>query len=390
VVLDSFFVYFLKPAWGFGVGFAILPVLLSLIQLKGHWPYKIGVLGIPLVITMATLWYPEKVLVQKYDKTSDEFLPSLLICFNAHIVRNEMAAELSGKQPLAYDRKLVEMVLGFMDAEINAIHYTGSKESVAAAQAKDGGKPRRRLTYTTLGYDPDNLLYKHDQPTCLMIELMNHFGDDTAGYADFCFHYYKSAWLHQPAAMMGKVWGQFWTFYNMGASPYGNTKGAKIEIAQQAPRTLSSVDVNQVKYPPFHQYVADVEKLKDSTQVWKQTKTVSREQKYFRAAYLASLLISLLIGITVLVRRAQFGEWIGPALWTLYLFGFNLGNVLTISVAHTVQVSRYVQNQLVFTLLAEGAGILLFVVLAERGISYLITGKGEADAKSEELETVAA
>lgn len=388
LVFDSLFVYFLKPAWGFGTGFAMLPVLVSLLQLRGRYLYKVAILAIPLVIAAAGLWYPEKVLVEKYDKTSDEFLPSLLMFFNAPAVRNEMAAELNGTRPLAYDRQLVQMAMKFIDAELNAPHRTRAQVLAAGGELTHAGA-KKYLTYTVLGYDPDNLLYRHDQPTCLMVELSNRFGDDTAGYAAFCMHYYKAAWAHQPAAMVHKIWAQLWAFYSMSSSPFGG-RGDKIEIIKQVPRTLGSVDLNEKRLPAFVNYIKTVRGEAGSTQIWKEKRTVSREQKFFHHIYLPAFCFSILLSILVWVKRDMFSAFAEPGLWTLYLFGFNLGNVLTIAVVHTVQVGRYVQNQLIFTLIAECAGALLLVVVAERLLTSRYCKHAEPAAQAGERPAVAA
>jgi hypothetical protein len=87
-----------------------------------------------------------------------------------------------------------------------------------------------------------------------------------------------------------------------------------------------------------------------------------------------------------LVFNRSLFETIGPpTFWTLYLFGFNMGNVLTIAVVHTVQVGRYVQNQLIFTLLAESAGALLLIVFVERILTGACCRKVETTSKASEV-----
>ena len=356
LIFDSVFVYFLKPAWGFGAGFAVLPVIVSLFVFRDRLAYKLSLLALPLLLALVTLWYPEKRLVDLYDPGSERFLGSLLLCFHANFIREEMIADLRSSAPLRCDRKTLETVEKLIDEELKDDH-------------------KSEHVYKSLGFDPDNLLY-HQR--CIVTVLESYFGTDIAAYKAFCFSYYEKAWLHQPLAMSRKVIRQLWGFYNFKNPAFDTRRGSAsfIETAYTAQRSVGSVPhsfsttlLAGNPLPPcpiFSGYLEQEEALMNSPGVWKQPSWTIRCARVLAALYTPVLLLSLLAAIFVLRRHALIapGNIAFAALFALYFFGYNFGNCLTIAVTHTMEVSRYTKNQLVFTAFSEAFGILLLLSAA--------------------------
>ncbi len=344
LVYNAFVIYSLKPAFGLGVGVAFLPPLLSLKRLKWPLAAKGGLFALPLCLVAVTLWLPEKKLVETYDKQSNSFLPELLLCFHADIIRNEIDADLKGRSDGIFDRGLLNTSAALIDAELR--------------------HPGKRYK-ESLGFDADNLLYKHS----LIEALRAYYQMDNEGFNRFCIHYYLAAWKHQPGKMAAKVCRQMWNFFGGQFGAFDDHGGGTIVIKERAQRSLQNTFWKE-DCPPFNQYTEANKTLLSSKLVWHQQPITTALHKIFNATYL--LWFVAVVAAVISLGWKHCREWAKAnhldqaLLWVAYVFLFNLGNCLTIAIIHTTQVSRYTKNQLIFTLLAEASAILLLAVLIER------------------------
>ena len=85
--------------------------------------------------------------------------------------------------------------------------------------------------------------------------------------------------------------------------------------------------------------------------------------RLFSAHYLDLLGVALLSPLLLVVRplRIHF-VWLVAALWLTY--SYNFGNCLTIAVVHSLEVTRYVRIQLIFTVFAQCLSLYLLMELA--------------------------
>ena len=353
LIFDALFVYFLKPAWGLAAGCAILPVFLSFFWIRKPWVWKGAIVLLPVALVAVTLWYPEKKLAEKYDPKSARFLPQLLFCFNAPTVRQELIREIEGDS--SYDRDLLKKVLSIVDREMNA----------------------HSRAYTSLGYDADNLMYQRRTPTggktdSVVSVLRDHFDDDTAAFKAFCYHFYLRAWLRHPAEMTFKVANQFSLFYRLKDDPFDRKRGT-IETGPRAERSLEALKPLEWEVPLYEQYLAQTAKLPSSPEVWRQASKVTLINRILRPTLPISFGLALVIA-AAFALKAWRGGWrlperwhplLAPLLITLYAISLNVGNCMTVAIVHTMEVSRYTKNQLVFVLLAEAAAVLLTVAVVE-------------------------
>ena len=98
-------ILFIKGAFGLGALAAMSPTLISCVQSKVTWKYRIAVLSLPVVLIGACLWYPEYYLSQRDDPLAKTFPHQHLFAFQARIIREEIGDELEGRHPLAYARR---------------------------------------------------------------------------------------------------------------------------------------------------------------------------------------------------------------------------------------------------------------------------------------------
>ncbi len=353
LVFNALLVYFIKPAWGLAAGCAMLPIFFSWAHLRRHYLWKGASVAVPLVLALALLWYPEKRLTQKYDPRGERFLSQLLFCFNAPSMRKELAADLApGATPL-YDRALIARVLELVDLKLNEEGNT---------------------SYRSLGYDADDLMYRRkdkdgNRLDSVVSVVETHFGrEDVASFKAFCMHYYLRAWRNQPGAMAGKILTQMMQFYRLRDDPFD--RYGDIKLGPQAVRSDDGTKDLRWPLPVFEAYQAAVRADFDSPVVWKQPSVVSALNRLLRPTMVIGFVFSLVLAGVLAVRVAQ-GRFEGidllvPLLLVLYLYSLSFGNCLTVAVVHTMEVSRYVKNQLIFILLAQGAALWLAVLVVER------------------------
>ena len=343
LIYDSIFIYYLKPAWGFGVGFAMLPVLVSFFHIPQRAVNKAGILAVSIFLAAATLWYPERLLVKRYDPASNNFLAIHLFCFTANITRGELIAEIDGTRPAHYDKAVLKRVVELIDAEID----------------------RKSTHYRSIGFDPDQLIYGNS----VCVYMSRHFKDDVPGYKAFLLHYYGSAWLHQPRAMAWKVFNQWWQFYSMNDSPFDTRMGSRFSISRCAKDSLEAIPPSL--YPHscslFYDNISECKSLVSSRQVWRQPRLISRFAAHADTDYPAILLFATLAGLWVVFRRFPKNGVIpvSVALWSLYFYSYNFGNTLTIAIVHSMEVIRYTKSQLIFTLFSEAFAVLLAAIILQ-------------------------
>ncbi len=353
LVFNAFFVYFLKPAWGLAAGFAILPVVVSFLHLKGRWLWKSAMLGLPMVVVLVTLWYPEKQLSAKYDPRSERFLHQLLFSFNAHIIYPQLVADLESPTP-PFDRALIARVAELVKLELD----------------------RDTKAYRSLGFDADNLMYRRKNPDGTIRDsfvsvLSKHYAGENEPFIAFCQHYYRQAWRTQPGRMMGKIVTQYLQYIRLRDDPF-DRGNARIEMGFQAERSLKSLDPLEWPVPVYETYLSDIKKELTSDAVWRQGSGVKRINRFLRPVNIIGLFFVLGLGGFLLYQARQpaaqrrgTAALVVPFWLTAYLYSLSFGKCLTVAIIHTMEVSRYVKNQLIYILLAEGAAVVLFAIVVE-------------------------
>lgn len=335
-------ILFIKGAFGLGALAAMAPALISCVQSKATWKYRIAVLGLPVLLIGACLWYPEHRLSQRDDPLAKTFAHQHLFAFQARIIREEIGEELDGRHPLAYERELVETTARLMDEVL----YAPSEH------------------FPSLGFDADVLIYGHS-----VIEyLKTPFQGDGERMRQFYMHYYWSAWRHHPLEMLAKVNHQMVVFYS-SKSPFDD-RDCPISISREAYRSLAAMPALGRPLPLLDQYLTREQQLSYSPQEWRQPWGILWLNHVFALLYkLCAVGVMVVIGCLGWTRGRplmQAAPWSKTAWWFLYVMGYGFFNTLTLAIGHTLDVRRYVQNQLVFSLLAVGCGVMLLGVLVQR------------------------
>ncbi len=352
----SMALYQLKPSFGFAVIFVNAPLLLALVNCGMPQRQKVWLLAGALGGS-ACLLTPE-ILLRRADPLTNAFLPNTLLTVHADMIRDQIGEDLASGRPLPFPRDL-----------LTALHARLGTLLVASATPEDLGP------YVSLGFNPDCLLHTDYvfAPLLPIKDRQNRGAQATARRraADISFYYYHRSALHHPIRMLGKISRQLAVIYRFKSfspaalldtrDPYLGEKETPVARYYQENVRVWGVSLplrRYETYAPGQKYLADSERLTSSRKKISQRPLLSISQNLLVALHFPGLIAALGLGMWAVVTRP--GRWQLPfGVWAL-LASYNFGNSLTIAVVHSLDVGRYVSNQLSFTLLSS-AFSLLFV-----------------------------
>ncbi len=337
LVAAAFSLLFIKGAFGVGALAAIAPVLAACFRRGTPWRFRVAVLAVPLALVLSCLWYPERQLVRRYDTLGNAFAQQHLFAFQGRVIRKAIEDEIQGRQPAAYERDLLQNVARRMDDVLNT----------------------KSPHYGQLGFDADAILYAPDSAARYLTERF----PDGRDLSRFYMHYYWAAWRYYPLQMLHKVTHQLYTFYWM-KSPYDIRKDP-LAIGYEAVHGTERMPSLAQPLPLFDQYIEKEHQLTHSKQTWRQPLWLLGLNRLLALVYRLCSIGALAAAVALFWKRGT-PEHRRPLWWFLYLMGYGFFNTLTLAVGHTLEVRRYVQIQLSYTLLATGCGLLLLHLLIER------------------------
>jgi hypothetical protein len=347
MVVNAGLLYMLKPEYGFALGFSVLPLIFALRTPGAVRRVAFACLSFSAVLVFTLFFLPQKRLTQAFRPTSTPFLPKVLFSLHA----KQIYPQLLRQAETATDSRV------FLEALCAELKVTLEELS------KEGAR-----RYPTLGFDPDQIMYRSPIPKM----LEKQFGGG-AGAAAFCYRAYFEAWLHQPLAMSSKIVRELGWFYGFGASPTGGLRGAdplqpkfaeSLAVIRDAGKGKFAAQL--ARWPVLAQYGESVRALSQDAPVVRQATWVSFILRGVDRTFFP-LLCGFLGGCVALffssrLRAATAGFAVSPAALGGMLLLFNFGMTLTGAVAHSMKVSRYIQVQFAFTLFSYFA--LLLIVIA--------------------------
>ena len=171
--------------------------------------------------------------------------------------------------------------------------------------------------------------------------------------AKFYYYYYRRTALRQPSAMLRKVAGQMRLFYCAKVPAY--RLGQMLDVSDEYGRTPELITEKipfAIKYPPLPPYFAECTRLAAQGAAFEQVKRFTEWTRLLSAHYLDLLLVALVSPVILFWRalRSHF-LWLVAGLWLAY--SYNFGNCLTIAIVHSLEVTRYVRIQLIYTVFAQ-------------------------------------
>ena len=309
----------------------------------------LGSLGLVLLLLL-----PEQIAARG-DLDSKFILPTQLFFTHAAIIRDQMRSDLASHRKSPYPDALISRAEQSLDREIT--------------------KSAEHSSFLSLGFNPDFLMFGRES---FDTEMRQQFHQDRRQLGAFYRFYYERAWRGQPRRMLAKIWRQMLVFYAPVCPAYHPSRIWPIAdsyAGSLAVLELAHASKNWGSYPPLRIFLAKSSSLAASGKVLRLSSKTRRYEEFLSHSYLWCCLATL--GLAVLL---SFRQALRPHIWplaaiVLSLYWYNFGNSFEVAVVHTLDHTRYDRIQLVFTILAQSATLLLLIELGATLIGRLLGHK---------------
>jgi hypothetical protein len=343
-LFNAALLFFLKPSFYLGAGLSTLPIWVSLFDQKESFNRKFATLAIPVLGIALFLFLPERSF-NNNDYLSKAFLPTTLFVFHANIICDQMSTDLRDRAKTPYPGRFLEQTHTLLAREIELSKRTGH--------------------YTSLGFDPDYLMYDNsfDQKFGTLLGP----AETTENRISFYYYYFFRVWTHQPGRMLGKVLRQISILYNnvRKASPY--KRDVELILGQNYLGNCVVFDSNRIlagiEYAPLKSFIARSKELRSAEPRLLQPGPIS----WMYAALARTFSVSIVLMFVILVvslkypfLRSRYGCF---AVTVMLLYAYSFANSLGIAIIHSLEITRYLTNQLIFCLLPQCMTIFLVAEL---------------------------
>ena len=217
-VFSSILLASVKPSFWLTAIVALLPVVMFFFRRRWFWQ-KIAFTG-GVAANAALLSLPEHSLIRN-DETGECFLPTQLFVIHANLIRDQMADDLERGAKVPYPREWLGRVHTTLSAEI----------------AKSSAPWRRYYGYSTLGVDPDYLMYDESS---IVRQLQKEFGNNVSALCAFYRFYYWRIWRQRPLLVVKKIVRQMAIFYAPKGPAYRVRKS--LSLTDEYNRSVTSLE----------------------------------------------------------------------------------------------------------------------------------------------------
>ncbi len=341
-LFNAFLLFLLKPSFYLATAFATLPIWISFFDPQEPWRRKLLLTGIAAISVTALLFLPEQAL-QRSDPTSKTFLPTTLFVVHANIIRDQMALDIKTEAKTPFPPQLLQKAYQLLDQEIKLSKQTGR--------------------YTSLGFDPDYLMYNDSFDRKFAVDFKSQ--DPSESQVKFYDYYFFRTWTHQPGRMLKKVAQQLSILYNNihKASPYKIEDRTELSADYSANSDLFKTRTSflQTQYQPLKQFISSSTHLTNTRSQITQPRAVSWINRFLARTFTLSILLALALSVIVAKNpalRTNYGWFLATI---LLLFSYSFANSLGIAIIHTLEITRYLTNQVVYCLLPQCLTLFLTV-----------------------------
>ncbi|PYI95991.1 MAG: hypothetical protein DME98_14285 [Verrucomicrobia bacterium] len=318
--VSAFLLASLKPSFTLMGVFAVAPVIWLIVNAKGNLSGKVAFFGITVSIIVALT------LTEHYHRRNDRiakmFLPETLFVIHAKIIHAQMSADLRSGRTDIYSPEWLRLACDDLEREIQRTHDLYPK------------------AFPILGFAPDYLKVGADS---LLNQWRRQLGDER--FLRFLKYWYWHSVAHRPLAFAGKVARQLAVFYSTDCPAFSVRKIFRLApsfytkslVALSQPRSLELLS----RIPAGTAFLERTQTLCSSNVVVQQSKLARIGHVCCARSYLAILLISLPLAGRFVLKRGSSEQLKWPALLVVLLYSASFGNVLGISVIHSMEVARY-------------------------------------------------
>jgi hypothetical protein len=318
--VTAFLAASIKPSFTLMALFAVVPVIWLVTTIKGNLGAKLAFFGVAVSVVMV-LTFAERHL-RRNDPTVKIFLPETLFVFHAKIIHAQMVADLEKGETAGYPSEWLRRSCDELGREIRGTHELYPE------------------AFPVLGFQPDYLHYGTDS---LLDRWRHQLGDD--GFVDFLRYWYWHSLVNRPLAFVEKIAGQLRVFYSTDCPAFRARKKWPLSSWSYT-RSLSALSqppwlVLLSKIPAGSAFLERTRILRSKNIVIHQNKAVQVCHVVCARTFLPILLVSVPLAAYSLLRRSSSENSKWAAFWVLFFYAASFGNILGVSVVHSMEVPRY-------------------------------------------------
>lgn len=342
-IAGALLLYSLKPSYTCSAlimsGAVVFLAMKSKLGKKSRIVFLLGVVVVGLVFIL-----PEH-LLSRSDRLSRMFLPQTLFAVHANIIREQIDDDLARGTSVPFDRAWLRRASDELSAEL----------------ARLRAEPPAQ--FSRLGFDPDYIMNGGD---AMITRWLHELGGDAELKQFLDFYFWRSV-RHRPLAFAAKICRQLAVFYSWQCPAFTAYPRVAL-VAWHYQSSLAAIrdpeNWEQLgAIPTGRELRARTEELTAHESLFDSGKRTVFIHAILARTYLPLLIVSGALALWVLFRLPGGNK--EAAFVVLFLFVFNFGNVLGISVVHSMEVLRYSTVQFPAALFAElwAASFLLDLVL---------------------------
>lgn len=254
------------------------------------------------------------------DVVTATFLQQTLFIMHAKIICAQMTADLESGTEQAHAEPSLRNVRDDLRVEIQRTHMNYPNK------------------YPRLGFEPD---YLATGPDALLERWRAQWGDER--YREFLSYWYFHALTHRPVAFAGKIVRQLTAFYRFNCPAFSARKRLTFDFD----RSLAALSKPQVL--PALEGVAAAASFYARTNELRLHRASPLQEiapvhlflQICGRSYFAVLLLALAVVCWTFARRARVNSFVHGPLVVIFLYAITFGNVVAISVVHSMEVWRY-------------------------------------------------
>ena len=319
--VNAFLLASLKPSFTLMALFAVAPVIWLVMTIRGDVGAKLAFFGIAAaVITVPT--FAERYL-RRNDRTVKAFLPETLFVIHANIIHAQMAADLETGGTDVNSREWLRGACDDLGREIQRAHDLYPE------------------SFRLLGFQPNYLMVGTDS---LLSRWQRQLGDER--FLRFLKYWYWHSLMSRPLAFAGKAARQVGVFYSANCPAFNVRKVYSLSSSDAYGRSLAALSQPQSlqllsKTAVGSAFLKRTQALCFTDVAIRQNRLAQIGHVRFARSYLAILLVSVPLAIWFVIKRRASAESRWPAFLVILFYSANFGNVLAISVVHSMEVTRY-------------------------------------------------
>ncbi len=323
----------LKPSFTLSAFFVVTPVIWLTLATKGDLARKVVFIGVavtvPVFLTLADRYIGRK------DQAARAFVPQTLFAIHAQIIHAQMIADLKNGKTGAYSREWLQVACADLGADLQRAHdlYPDS--------------------FPVLGFKSDYLVVG---PDSLLARWQRQLGE--AQLLTFIRYWYWHSLAECPRAFAEKIIRQMGVFYSTNCPAFKTWKRYSLSSSDAYGRSLVAISQPQAlqllnKTSTGTAYLKRTQMLCFTDAVIRQNRFVEKGHLRCAQSYLVILMISATVAGWFLCKRTGQAQLKWAGFLVLLFYAANFGNVLAISIVHSMEVTRYSTVLFITALFAE-------------------------------------